>query len=91
MKYLIAMLFLAACGARTEPVKQDDKVVVPKVPVVTSVTFKRYAVSETEHVLLIDVPDKYVARRCMIYANSETKTSNISCNFDEVGAMPEQE
>lgn len=89
---LVAFLLLAGCGARTEPVKQDDKVITPKVPLVTTVTFHRYSISDTEHLIIMDIPDKYLPRRCAIFVNETTKTSNsIGCDFDSVGErMPEQ-
>jgi len=90
MRYLAILLLLTACGARTEPVKQDDKVPAVKIPVVTAVTFKRYTISETEHMVLIDIPDKYVPRRCAVFVDDLTKTSHMNCNFDDVGgALPE--
>lgn len=90
MRLILIALILAGCGAQYEPVKQDDKVVVPKVPLVTTVTFHRYTISETEHLVLMDIPDKYVPRRCAVYVDDLTKTSHMNCNFDDAGgALPE--
>lgn len=86
------IIFLIGCGAQVEPVKQDDKYVLPKIPLVTTVTFHRYSISDTEHLIIMDIPDKFVPRRCAVFVNETTKTSNsIGCDFDSVGQpMPEQ-
>ena len=79
MRYLLicAALILAACSQA--PAENAT------LPQVERVKAKTYPISESEHVVIIDVPDQYVPRRCMIYANEVTHTSNISCNFDGVG------
>jgi hypothetical protein len=93
MRYLAILLLLTACGARTEPVDHPSKPIVVAHPVVTAVSFHRYAISESEHMVIIDIPDRFVPRRCAVYVNELTKTSSsLNCNFDETSSpMPEQE
>jgi hypothetical protein len=93
MRYLILIILLTACGARTEPVDHPSKPIVVAQPIVTAVSFHRYAISESEHMVIIDIPDKFVPRRCAVYVNELTKTSSsLNCNFDETSSpMPEQE
>jgi hypothetical protein len=91
MKYLAIMLLLTACGSPpTDPV---DKVPVYVAPKVDHFVSHIYRVSDTEHVVIMDIDDKYVPRRCLVFVNELTKSQTpISCNFDSAGSpMPEQE
>lgn len=54
-------------------------------PTVTTVQHHSYRLGESEHMVLIDIPDKYVPRRCMVYVNELTRSSLLNCNFDSVG------
>jgi hypothetical protein len=87
VRYLI-LLLLTACGS--PPTDPADKVPTYVSPKVESVTFKRYRISDTEHMILIDIPDKFVPRRCAVFVDDLTKTSHMNCNFDDAGgALPE--
>lgn len=55
-------------------------------PVVKKVKHQNYRLSESERLVLIDIPDKYVPRRCAVYVDDVTKTSHMNCNFDDAGA-----
>lgn len=88
MRYLAILLLLTACGS--PPTGSADKVPTYSAPKVEKVEFKRYRISDTEHMVLIDIPDKFVPRRCAVYVDDLTKTSHMSCNFDDAGSpLPE--
>jgi hypothetical protein len=57
----------------------------PRPPAVQAVTSKSYKIGADEHLVLIDIPDKYVPRRCAVYVNDFTRTTHLTCNFDDVG------
>lgn len=91
MRYLAILLLLAGCG---QPLTgTTDKAPTYSPPHVDKFVSHTYRVSDTEHVVIMDVDDKYVPRRCMVFVNELTKTTSpITCNFDEVGTpMPGQE
>lgn len=79
MRYLLLLILLVGCSKPSVVPMQHIK----------SVQYRSYPISDSEHVLLIDVPDRFVDRRCMAYVNTETKTTNLNCNFDETTEMPE--
>lgn len=55
-------------------------------PTVKKLQHQTYRLSDSEHLVLIDIPDKYVPRRCAVYVDDVTKTSHMNCNFDDAGA-----
>jgi len=59
---------------------EKPKSTVTKVPVVGELTAKSVAVSDTEKVIIVDVPDYYAPRRCVIYASPHG--SNMDCSFN---------
>ena len=59
---------------------------VRKVPVVATVQFHRYQLGAGEHMTLIDIPDKYVPRRCALFTNEATGHELLNCNFDAAGS-----
>lgn len=54
-------------------------------PIVTTVKSQSYRLGVAEHMLLIDIPDRYVPRRCAVYVNETTRSTIMNCNFDSVG------
>ena len=80
---VIVAAALIAMFARPGPIVQPT---AAKPPVVSKLTSRSYHISESEHVVLIDVPDKYIPRRCMVFVNEITHTSNLTCNFDGAGS-----
>ena len=88
---LILLISLVSCGTRTEQVEYVSPVKqTAPVHIVNTLAFKRYALSDSEHVFIIDVDDKYVQRCCMVFIDDTTKTSHMNCNFDDAGgALPE--
>lgn len=78
---MLALIFvIAACG---QP-QAEPKIFKRAPPVVAKFSFQRYQISDSEHVVLMDIPDKYVPRRCLIYSNEFTRRSLLNCNFDSV-------
>lgn len=57
-----------------------------KPPAVKAVASKSYYIGEHEHLVIIDIPDRFIARRCLVYANEATHTTNMNCNFDDAGS-----
>ena|ERR1035437_6381053 len=89
MKNLVAIVVAAilavalVSGWSSSPAPAPRPVRLP--PIVTTVQHHTYRLGESEHMLLIDIPDKFVARRCMVYVNEATRSSLLNCNFDSTG------
>lgn len=49
------------------------------------VVSKIYPLSNHEHMIIIDIPDKYAPRRCAIFTDDNAHTSVMNCNFDGAG------
>ena len=80
---LIILLLLAGCGNAADTTGKSPVYIPPKVDKFES---HIYRISDSEHVVIMDIPDKFVPRRCAVYVNELTKTSSsFNCNFDSAG------
>lgn len=63
-----------------------------KVEVIGTFQSKTYPVSDHEHVLVFDVPDRFMPSRCWTYVNEFTRSSNMHCDFDQAPStdLPER-
>jgi hypothetical protein len=90
MKLLISLAsftLLAGCTASADPV-QEPKVAKIR-EVVGTFQAKTYDISDHEHVVAFDMPNRIVPSRCWTYVNEKTATSNMHCDSDEPGTeMP---
>jgi len=78
---ILASVLIGGWTSNSAPVPREVR--LP--PTVLKVQHQSYRLGESEHMLLIDIPDKYVPRRCMVYVNELTRSSLLNCNFDSVG------
>lgn len=78
---LIFVAWVASSGHADKPAREARRP-----PTVTKLAWKDYRLSDAEHLVLIDVPDRYVPKRCAVYVNEVTHTSHMSCNFDDAGS-----
>ena len=51
---------------------------------------KQYHISDTEHVVIFDIPDRDIQNRCWVYINDSTRTSNMRCDDNGDAQLPAQ-
>lgn len=78
--FILLCVFVAGLSNKSTP--RETR----RPPTVNKVESHTYRLGEREHMLLIDIPDKYVPRRCMVYVNELINSSHLNCNFDAAGA-----
>ena len=72
--------FFSSTNSGNPPVPPKKKALAD---VVGKFQSKIYPVSEHEHVLVFDIPNRMMPSRCWTYVNENIKTSNMHCDFDQ--------
>lgn len=74
---LIAFLIISLAACSHEP---PPKETVAPLPLVGTLKTRTLIIDDKEKVIVVDVPDYYMPRRCIIY--SGPTGSNMDCTFD---------
>ena len=77
MKIIVSVcLILILIGCANE----KSKPMAPVSPMVGEFKAKSIQVGDQDRVIIVDVPDRYMPRRCVIYTGPNR--SNMDCSFD---------
>ena len=83
---IIVCLFIALLLTRSPENVDITQKIVPQV--VGEFRTKNYDVSDHEHVVVFDIPNRVFPTRCWTYVNEKTGTSNMQCDPTDDSSAP---
>jgi hypothetical protein len=85
---LLSLAILAGCNSRAADPPPEEKIASHEPR--GEFRSRSYTISEREHVVIFDVPDRLFPMRCWVFTDDKTGTSHMQCDDEGGLSLPNQ-